>query len=638
MKTLHIVLGTLGAMAVVMGLWIARPGPFTRLDLRAYDHFLRRSAQPPATGRVSIVAVDEQSIAEFGQWPWRRDVMGRLVERLHDLGAHVVAFDMILSEPDRHGGPAPGDLGTATDAALAAALRSHRAVTGFAFTFNTPGASASGCALRPLQAVQVAAAGVPSPENRLFEPSGVICSLPMFNQAAGASGFLNVSRDVDGIVRRVPLVMDYMGEIYPSLGLAAVQQSSGTRTVTLHATTGQELTLGLAGQTIPTDARGRLLLRFRGSRGAFGHVPASDVLAGRLPAGSFANRIVFVGATALGLSDYVPTPLDTSYLGVEVHATVAESLLARQFISLPSYAGLYELGGGIVGGLLVATLTIAGGLLWGALGTVIGCIFLWMLTSWSFDLRHTFFSPVLPMASATTSLVVLTVVKVVHERRRAETEKRRRQQAHRFIVQSLTLLTGTRDVNTGRHARRTQGYTRIVATQLARLPRFRRTLSGETIELMAILAPLHDIGKVGIPDALLNKPGPLTQDEHAQMQTHPRLGYDTIVNAEALSLIDDEEIIRLAKEMVFTHHEWFNGQGYPRGLAGEEIPIGGRVLAVVDVYDALVAPRPYRVQMPHEQAVMTIRAQRGTHFDPDVVDAFVAVERDIKALTLALNA
>ena len=229
------------------------------------------------------------------------------------------------------------------------------------------------------------------------------------------------------------------------------------------------------------------------------------------------------------------------------------------------------------------------------------------------------------------------VAKVVHERRRAEIEKRRRQQAYRFIVQSLTSLTETRDVATGRHARRTQGYTRLVGRLLAKSPRFRGTLTRDTIELMAIFAPLHDIGKVGIPDAVLNKPGPLTPDEYAQMRTHPRLGYNAIANAEALSLIEDEEIVGLAKDMVFTHHEWWDGGGYPRGLAGEEIPIGGRILAVVDVYDALVASRPYRAPMPHEQAVGIIRAQRGTHFDPDVVDVFVAAEHDIEALSKTLS-
>ncbi len=407
--------------------------------------------------------------------------------------------------------------------------------------------------------------------------------------------------------------------------------------MTLSATNGHRLTLDVAGQTIPLDANGCLLLRFPGPGRTIRYVGASDVLEGRLPAGSFADQIVFVGGTAVGVSDQVSTPLDMSYPGPEVHATVAESLLGREFIALPPYAGAYDLGSSVAAGLAVALFTIAGGLLWGGLGTAIVCVLVWALAFWSFETRDMFLSPVFPMLSAMLSLAVITVFKVAHERGRAESEKRRRQQAYRFIVQSLTSLTEARDIDTGKHARRTQGYTRLVASLLAKSPHFRGRLTRDKIELMAILAPLHDIGKVGIPDAVLNKPGPLTPDEYSQMRTHPRLGYNAIANAEALSLIEDEEIVGLAKDMVFTHHEWWDGHGYPRGLAGEEIPIGGRILAVVDVYDALVAPRPYRGPMPHEQAVGIIRAQRGTHFDPDVVDAFVAGERDIEALSKTLS-
>ena len=642
MKTIPVLLCTLGAAAVVVVFAIASPGAITPLNLRAYDELLRRADRPPLTGRVSIVAVDEKSIAEIGQWPWRRDVVARLVERLHGLGAGVIAFDVILSEPDRFetlaspardssNGPA-----TATDAKLAAALEHQPTVTSYVFTFDAQTGQTHSCVLYPLRAVRIEPSGQPPLAHRLFQPNGAICSLPVFNRAAAASGFLNVSRDADGVMRRVPVVMEYGGELYPSLALAAVQQIRGARLVTVQAA-GDRVTLGLAGQSIPLDAHGRLLIRFPGPGRTIRHVAASDVLEGRLPAGAFAQQIVFIGGTAVGVSDVVTTPLDMSYPGVEVHATAAESLLGRHFVAMPAYAGAYELFAAVAAALAVAVFTIAGGLLGGGLGTAIVSVLVWLLASWAFETRGAFLSPAVPLLSAGLSFGLLTAAKVTHERRRAESEERRRQQAYRFIVQSLTSLTEARDADTGRHARRTQGYTRLVASLLAKSPRFRGTLTREKIELMAILAPLHDIGKVGIPDAVLNKPGPLTPEERAQMRTHPRLGYNTIANAEALSLIEDAEVVGLAKDMVLTHHEWWNGHGYPRGLAGEEIPIGGRILAVVDVYDALVAWRPYRVRMAHDQAVGVIRAQRGTHFDPDVVDAFLAVERDIEALAKTLS-
>src|SRR5215470_9789198 len=213
MKGGYVVLGTLGAAAVVVMLSVLRPGAIEDLNLRAYDELLRRTGRPPVTGHVSIVAVDDNSIAEIGQWPWRRDVMARLVDRVSDLGARVIAFDVILSEPDRLGSAQEtrnaGEVtGTTTDAALAAALKHQRVVTSYAFTFDGYARSA-GCVLHPLHAVQVIGIGEAAPPKHLFHPSGVICSLSVLDRAAVASGFLNVSPDSDGIIRRVPLLMAY---------------------------------------------------------------------------------------------------------------------------------------------------------------------------------------------------------------------------------------------------------------------------------------------------------------------------------------------------------------------------------------------------------------------------------------------
>src|SRR5262245_51963516 len=349
MKPLHVLLGTLGAVAVVAVLSIVRPEAVGHLDRGAYDELLRRADLPPLTNRVSIVAVDEKSIAEIGQWPWGRDVLARLVERLRDLGAGVIAFDVILSEPDRLGehqthATNPGHANTTTtDATLAEALGHQHVVTSYAFTFDAPDRYTPGCVLHPLHTVLVQSAGQPSPAHRLFQPNGVLCSLTVFNRAAGASGFLNVGHDSDGVVRRVPVLMEYRGELFPSLALAAVQQIRGTRLVTMRATS-DRLTLDVAGQTIPLDPQGRLLLRFRGLGRTIRYVSASDVLDGQLPAGSFADQIVFVGGTAVGVSDEVPTPVDPSYPGLEVHATVAESLLGRDVLALPWYRWPDDLG------------------------------------------------------------------------------------------------------------------------------------------------------------------------------------------------------------------------------------------------------------------------------------------------------
>jgi putative two-component system response regulator len=193
------------------------------------------------------------------------------------------------------------------------------------------------------------------------------------------------------------------------------------------------------------------------------------------------------------------------------------------------------------------------------------------------------------------------------------------------MVQALLSLTEVRDAETGRHSRRTQQYARLLAEQLATQPDFRAYLTRERIDLLSSLAPLHDIGKVGVPDHILNKPGALTPDELARMRQHPALGRDVILKAEARVGVRDDATLEMAKDIVYTHHERWDGTGYPQGLRGTAIPVAGRVMAVVDVYDAAHARALYAKSLSHDATVELIVRGKGTHFDPAVVDAFLSV-------------
>src|SRR5262249_18100301 len=155
------------------------------------------------------------------------------------------------------------------------------------------------------------------------------------------------------------------------------------------------------------------------------------------------------------------------------------------------------------------------------------------------------------------------------------------------MIQALLSLTEIRDEETGRHSRRTQRYARLLAQQLATNPGFHDYLTPQTIELLSQLAPLHDIGKVGVPDRLLNKPGTLTSDEYEVMKQHPVRGREVIDRAVHDVGAPNDPILSMAKEIVYTHHERWDGSGYPQGLRAGQIPVAGRVMALVDVYDAL---------------------------------------------------
>lgn len=194
---------------------------------------------------------------------------------------------------------------------------------------------------------------------------------------------------------------------------------------------------------------------------------------------------------------------------------------------------------------------------------------------------------------------------------------------------AMTSLAQTRDFETGNHIRRTQHYVRALGVYLQTHPRFSEFLTPHNIELLYKSAPLHDIGKVGIPDRILLKPGRFEPDEMEIMKTHTTLGRDAIEYAENL-LGCKLDFFSIAKEIAYSHQEKWDGTGYPQGLVGEAIPISARLMALADVYDAVISRRVYKNGMSHEKAVEIILAGKGRHFDPDVVDAFLAIDREFQ--------
>lgn len=188
-------------------------------------------------------------------------------------------------------------------------------------------------------------------------------------------------------------------------------------------------------------------------------------------------------------------------------------------------------------------------------------------------------------------------------------------------IRALAHLAEIRDPETGNHILRTQGYVRLLANALASHPRFIDTLTPRYIDLLSRSAPLHDIGKVGIPDHVLLKPAKLTVEEWEVMRTHAKLGSDAIEEAER-DIEQPLAFLTLAKEIAHWHHEKWDGSGYPDGLRGDEIPLSARLMALADVFDALINVRVYKAAMPYDEARALILSGTGQHFDPDVVTAF----------------
>ena len=193
------------------------------------------------------------------------------------------------------------------------------------------------------------------------------------------------------------------------------------------------------------------------------------------------------------------------------------------------------------------------------------------------------------------------------------------------IITAMAAMAEARDNDTGHHILRTQHYIRELAQQMSMDARYANELDDKLIDILFKSAPLHDIGKVGVPDRILLKPGKLTEEEFAEMKRHTVYGRDAIIAAEK-KLDVPERFLVVARDIAFCHHEKWDGTGYPQRLVGEATPLSARLMALCDVYDALTTERVYKAAFPHEKATQIIHEGKGTHFDPDVVNAFDTIQ------------
>jgi adenylate cyclase len=235
-----------------------------------------------------------------------------------------------------------------------------------------------------------------------------------------------------------------------------------------------------------------------------------------------------------------------------------------------------------------------------------------------------------PLLLVATLFITFVLIRFAIERRRAYLAQKQLENARQVTIEAMASVAETRDPETGAHIKRTQNYVRAIAQELQRSGHYTAILSDEFIELLYISAPLHDIGKVGVPDHILLKPGRLTAQEMELMKLHAEFGRKIIFSTAAR--IDGDNFLTVAGEIAATHHEKWDGSGYPKGLAGQDIPLSGRIMAVADIYDALISRRCYKEPFPHALAITMMQEGRGRTFDPVVLDAFFRIEGTVKEI------
>jgi adenylate cyclase len=641
--------------ALITFLYLYKPTYLHFLDYKFYDILLWSSGTDTTPKTSVIVDLDDKSLAEFGQWPWPRYRIALLLSRLKELGAASIALDMIFADPDRTSldtiqkdvhrdlkininmGQVPKEF-MDNDKILAREISRGPFVPGYKFLFDDEGPAYENCILHPINVIVANPSKIPLEDQFLFRGRNPVCNLKILNEAASSTGFINIAFDFDGILRRAPLLIQKDGRFYPSLALAALMKAFPIAYATLNVGPLGIDSLRLGKTVIPLDQRGNLMIKYRGKSKTFRYISASDVLSNRVPSEQVAGKIVFIGTSAAAIEDLFSTPLDNFFPGVEVHANVVDNILKADFYSRPGWVPTLELaliiGLGIASTALLSWKRAA----WSLLILTFGAVALVSCSYWILKAEGIFLSSITPLIMLGSNFSFLTFLNYRLEEKQANARKIELALTQDFTIQCLSSVIGMRDAETGRHILRTQRYVKTLCEQLATHPRFRDHLHAETIDHLFKSAPLHDIGKVGVPDYILLKPGKLTPEESVAMQKHAAYGFDTIEQAEkTFGSGANSAFLRLAKEIAFTHHEKWDGTGYPQGLKGEDIPIAGRIMAVADVYDALICRRPYKAPFTHEEAIAIIAQEKSISFDPEVVDAFLEVQAEFRRIAIEFS-
>ncbi len=612
-------------------------GIFTPLDYEVLDTFLRYSANgTPATHTLSV-DIDESSIAALGQWPWPRYRDAILVQKIAAGKPAAIGLDILFPESDRTSlnnirKTYKQDFGlNLTFAGIPSGLSDNDGYFGQVLSgVNVVGA-------RYFYFNQFDTAGnIPVPEFRftgrtellrLNDALGILNNTHEIASQLKYSGFINNRPDSDGLLRRVPLLIRYRGVIYPQLALATFMRAMGVDTADIEKD-GNGLLIRTAHHSIPIDDNGYALMHFNGKPYLYPSVSAIKILDGSFPLAGLGGKIVFVGSSAAALGDLHSTLFDSQFPGLALQSVIVENILANSFIREPFWTQTVILTASILTALIMSALFIFLREPWQLfLGTAALASSLLLVSLYVFQAHNVFISPLAPMLLTIILFTLFIAARFAIEKRHAYEWYKKLANAQQVTMQSMAAVAETRDPETGAHIKRTQHYVKSIAERLRDTGSYADILNQGFIDLLFVSAPLHDIGKVGVPDNILLKPSKLTEEEFVLMKKHTEYG-KAIINSTAQK-IEGDNFLAIACEIAYSHHEKWDGTGYPLGLEGLNIPLSARIMAVADVYDALISRRCYKSAFPHREAIAIMQSYRGKIFDPIIFDAFCSIEERI---------
>ena len=429
-----IILTGLVLTTVIAAVYLINPAVVRFINYKSIDAILAASATKVSSGRVVIVDLDEESLAQFGQWPWPRNRLSQLLQQINDMGPQSVGLDMILSEPDRSSpknwqATIEHEYGSQLDFAdlppevldhdmkLAETLRNGPFVLGFEFLFRNTPKNVRPCRLHPLNVISVKSSNSLETKMHFFEANQVACNLDQLADSVLHSGFLNATPDGDGILRRIPLLIEFDNRIFPSLALAVFMQFKNVGQIQLVQYPFNDRFVRIGDQAVPIDRQGNLVINF--NIAAVPRISAADVLNGRLAPEALKGKMVLIGSSASGLENIYQTPINPVFSHADVHANTIETLLADNIFVRKQESPLWETALAMLLTIGLCLCITRLGIVWNAFIGGFCILGVWQAMRLLAQTQGLLFSPFLPTAVIIGNSTVLIILKTLKNQRRA---------------------------------------------------------------------------------------------------------------------------------------------------------------------------------------------------------------------------
>lgn len=602
------------------------------LDYQIYD-LIKPKLNLDRSNSVVVVEIDEKSLEVFGQWPWSRILVAKLAQEILLSKPAAFGMDVIFSEKDRtsldeiknfYKDSLNLDLNTSkipaplldNDKILATSLEAGNSVLAV-FASNIP----RNKTCNKLTTIK---------SNLTFENidkiDDLICSYEPLNALARANGFINARAFSDGVLRYTNLFFYYKNSLIPSFSVAMLMQVDPNLTL-LKDEKNRGLKVKFLEKEVKLNDEAKALNEIY-PKNKFKTFSASDVLLERVDKSEFSGKFVLFGATALGLNDHFVSSGGKIRSGIFYHASLIENFLTNSLVSQPNFYKDLNFYLSVLVLVLLAFVIVR----YGYLPSFFVFVLLTVIAFVSAEIKlksGVYISIGYIIIPVFIIFLFFTLSMTFYSFWEKRSFLKELEEAHSSAIDSMITVVEGKDRETGGHILRTREYVRVLAEYLRKKGIY--NFSPTFIKVLCQAVPLHDIGKVAIPDNILNKNGSLDEKEWEVMKKHVIYGKEIIQKAKMRSS-GKNLFLNAATNIAYTHHEKWDGSGYPQGLKGDEIPIEGRLMAIADVYDALTSKRVYKEKFNYEKAENMIINESGTHFDPILIKAFIDLKSEFRKI------